>query len=137
VHLNGCLQNGMTWNKYTYTSLGIDASLDLTWLVLPLAFGIGVIAPSSKCCPFNSEVFDLAWELFGKFAVLFLNGVVPSGVLANLASEWGKSQQRSWIHVSSELGVTHQRSCELRTLKGKNSYNRVGPSSGENPSSGV
>ena len=33
--------------------------------------------------------------------------------------------------------LIHQRNCELETLRGKNSYNRVGPPSGRNPNSGV
>jgi len=54
-----------------------------------LAFGIGVIAPSSECWPFNSGVFDLKWEWFGKFAALFPSGGSPiSGTYKFLASEW-------------------------------------------------
>jgi len=45
---------------------------------------------------YSSRIFDLAYEWFSKFAVLFLIGGNPiSGSYKFLASEWGKSQQWS------------------------------------------
>jgi len=55
---------------------------------------------NSSCLPgvlvFNSKVFDLTGERFGKFVVLFPSGGSPiNGTSELLASEWGKSQHLS------------------------------------------
>jgi len=103
-----------------------NACLDLAWIALPLVL-FGVDHVSSVCWSLTSR--SLIWHVDNLISLrCFRMGVVRSAYLQTFGLRVGEilAAELDSRMLPSE-GLTDQRSCELGTLRGKNSYIRVRP----------